>query len=332
MKKKPTISILIPIYKVEKWIEKSARSAFEQTYEDINYIFVDDCSPDNSVEVLQQVIVQYPHRASLVRIIQNEQNQGIASVRNTLIDACYTDFLFFLDSDDWIEPNAIELLVDKQVETGADIVTGRILESTSQGEKPYKTLGYDKDRESTLCGLLTDQMVSPVLHCRLIRTSLFKNNNIKFEESVNLSEDFCVTPRLFYFSKIVAGIPNFIVHYNRQNANSYTFNFKTNWNLQSQVLKSYEITKSFFADKDIKYKEALEMSLFGKYRYMLFLSAQNNNKKGFYYCKHYLRDNKQCYKKIHGGRIVRFFESSFSLMRITYRLRLVRAYVLSKFR
>ncbi|MBR4388619.1 MAG: glycosyltransferase family 2 protein [Prevotella sp.] len=332
MKERSTVSILIPIYKVERWIEKSARSAFEQTFENIDFIFVDDCSPDNSIEILKQVINDYPHRTPKVRIIHHERNRGIAVVRNALVEACNTEFLFFLDSDDWMEPNAIELLVNKQLETGADIVTGRIIEHTSQGEVPYKTLGYDKDRESTLLGLLTDQAVSPVLHCRLIKTALFKNNHITFEESVNLSEDFCVTPRLFYFSKIAAGIPNFIVHYNRQNTNSYTYNYETDWNLQSQVLKSYEITKAFFADKDMKYKEAIEMSIFDKYRYMLFLSTQNSNKEGFNYCKRYLKDNKHCYKKLRGGKMVRFFESSYFLMRATYRLRLIRAHLLSKFK
>ena len=332
MRQPSTVSILIPIYKVEKWIEKSAKSAFEQTYEDLEYIFVDDCSPDKSVEILQQVIADYPHHAPKVRIIHHERNRGIAVVRNTLVEACDTEFLFFLDSDDWMEPNTIELLVKKQLETSADIVTGRILESTCQGEVPYKTLGYDKDRESALLGLLNNQLVSPVLHGRLIRTSLFKTHDIQFEDSVNLSEDFSVTPRLFYYSSKVSGISDFIVHYNRLNANSYTFRYETDWNLQSQVLKSYEIIKTFFADKDNKYKDTIEMSLFNKYRDFSFLSVKNGNKNSFDYCKRYLQENKHCYKKTHGGKFFQLLESNYNMMRATYRLRLFRAYLLSKFR
>jgi glycosyltransferase involved in cell wall biosynthesis len=332
MKVRPSISILIPIYNVEKWIEKCARSAFEQTYENLEYIFVDDCSPDNSIEILKRVIADYPHRAPNVRIIQNKQNRGIAVVRNTLIDECNTDFLFFLDSDDWIEPNTIELLVDKQLETGADIVTGRIIEHTSQGEVPYKTLGHDKDRESTLLGFLNDQMISPVLCCRLIRTSLFKNNSIKLEENVNLYEDFSVTPRLFYFSNIVSGISSFILHYNRQNPNSYTYNYDSDWNYQLQVLKAYEINVSFFSNKETKYKETLNLTIFNKYRHVLFLTAMNNNREGFDFCKRYLKDNKQNYKKIRSGKIFQLLESNFSLMRATYQLRLKRANLISKFK
>ena len=69
IQEQPSVTILVPIYNVEKWIEKCARSAFEQTYENLEYVFVDDCSPDKSVEILQRVVADYPHRAAKVRIL-----------------------------------------------------------------------------------------------------------------------------------------------------------------------------------------------------------------------------------------------------------------------
>ena len=326
------VSILVPVYKVEQWIEKCARSAFEQTYENLEYVFVDDCSPDHSIDILQRVMAEYPNRAPKVRIIHHEHNRGLASSRNTLVDACQTEFLFHLDSDDWMEPNAIELLVKKQMETNADIVTGRVHDCTKDGVVPYKSLGNDMDRETALLALLDNQLISPILFCRLIRTSLFKQHGVRWVERIDYNEDLSVTPRLFYFAKKVSGIADFIHNYNRLNLNSYTNRFETDWSYQLQALKAYEINVSFFSDKETKYKEILNLTVFKKYRHVLFLTAMNKNKDGFNYCKQHLQENRQYYSKINGGKVFRLIDNSYFLMRSTYKLRLLRSNLLAKFR
>ena len=68
------VSVIIPIYKVEAYIERCARSLFEQTLKDIEYIFVNDCTPDRSVEVLKNVIEEYPDRKSQIRILHHKDN------------------------------------------------------------------------------------------------------------------------------------------------------------------------------------------------------------------------------------------------------------------
>ncbi|MBQ1779984.1 MAG: glycosyltransferase family 2 protein, partial [Bacteroidales bacterium] len=118
------VSILVPIYEVEKYIERCARSLFEQTYDNLEYIFVDDCSPDKSMEILEQVMEDYPNRKKQVRIIRHEHNRGLAAARNTALDAATSPFITHVDSDDYLSLDAIHLLVNKQVETDADIVSG----------------------------------------------------------------------------------------------------------------------------------------------------------------------------------------------------------------
>lgn len=93
---------------------------FEQTFEDIEYIFVNDCTPDNSIEVLSNVIKRYPNRQPQIRIINHEKNRGLASARNTGIDNANGDFVLHIDSDDYIEPNMVELLYSKAI---AEILT-----------------------------------------------------------------------------------------------------------------------------------------------------------------------------------------------------------------
>ena len=72
----PKVSIIVPIYRVEEYIERCAESLFAQTFDDIEYIFVDDCSPDKSVEILQRTLEKYPHRKRLTRIERLSSNNG----------------------------------------------------------------------------------------------------------------------------------------------------------------------------------------------------------------------------------------------------------------
>ena len=126
---------MVPVYGVEKYIERCARSLFEQTYENLEYIFVDDCSPDKSMEILMRVMEDYPNRKEQVRIIHHEHNRGLAAARNTALDAATSSFITHVDSDDYLSLEAIQLLVEKQVETGADIVSGNYFVIESNGTK-----------------------------------------------------------------------------------------------------------------------------------------------------------------------------------------------------
>ena len=105
------VSILVPVYKVEQYMERCSRSLFEQSYPNLEYVFVDDCSPDRSIEVLKRVMEDYPERKDAVRIVTHAVNRGVAATRNTCLDHSSGTFLFFLDSDDWLDTNAILSLI-----------------------------------------------------------------------------------------------------------------------------------------------------------------------------------------------------------------------------
>lgn len=143
------VSILVPVYGVEKYIERCARSLFEQTYESLEYIFVDDCSPDDSIAILKRVMEDYPERKDQVRIIQHDHNRGLAAARNTALDAATSPFISHVDSDDYLSLDAIQLLVNKQVETDADIVLGNFRIITNRGVQKLHVIDYN-DKHSML--------------------------------------------------------------------------------------------------------------------------------------------------------------------------------------
>ena len=106
MKKKyPLVSILVPIYNTADYIERCARSIFEQTYHNIEVIFFDDKTPDNSIEILETLIHKYEEqglRLPEVKIHRAISNLGLPEVRNRSMDMAIGEYLFFLDSDDYL--------------------------------------------------------------------------------------------------------------------------------------------------------------------------------------------------------------------------------------
>ena len=118
----PKISIIIPVYKVEKYIERCARSLFEQTLDDIEYLFIDDCSPDKSIEELKDILDEYPHRKSQTIIHRMERNKGQAAVRYWGVKNATGDYLIHCDSDDWVELDMYQQMYNKAIEEDADVV------------------------------------------------------------------------------------------------------------------------------------------------------------------------------------------------------------------
>lgn len=116
----PLVSLLVPIYGVEKFIEKCAVSLFEQTYSNIEYVFVDDCTPDNSISVLRDIIAEYPGRKSKVRILHHEYNRGLAAARNTAIENAVGEYVMHVDSDDYLDIYAVEKSVNLIRKENAD--------------------------------------------------------------------------------------------------------------------------------------------------------------------------------------------------------------------
>ena len=118
----PKVSVVIPTYNVEKYIERCVRSLFEQTLDSMEYIFVDDCSPDNSIAIMQKVLEEYPQRKDQVKIIRHEVNQGVGAARNHGVAACTGDYIIHCDPDDWVDLNMYETMYNKAIENNADMV------------------------------------------------------------------------------------------------------------------------------------------------------------------------------------------------------------------
>src|SRR5690554_5458375 len=114
----PLVSIVIPLYNVEQYVDECLESVRQQTYENLEIIVVEDCSTDNSLKALEPYLAD-----ERVRLIQHEQNGGLSAARNTGIEAATGEYLMFVDSDDVVERTLVEVCIRAARRLSADVVT-----------------------------------------------------------------------------------------------------------------------------------------------------------------------------------------------------------------
>lgn len=214
------ISVIIPIYKVEQYIEKCARSLFEQTLSSIEFIFVDDCSPDNSINILQSVLNKYPDKIPHTKIIHHNINRGIAAVRNSGTAIAQGKYIIGCDGDDWVEPNMYESMYKKARQTNADIVICDWMQMYQNSSKRIY-VNPPANNMDCIAALLSGRMHGSVCN-KLIKRELYTKYNIVYIEGMNYCEDLFVTYKLFYYAHSIAYINQPFYNYRQINSNSYT--------------------------------------------------------------------------------------------------------------
>ena len=177
------ISIIVPVYKTEKFLRQCLDSILQQTFNDWEMWIVDDGSPDNSPAICDE----YAAKDKRIKVI-HQNNQGIAMARNSAIKQCNGDMVFFVDSDDWIEPDTLASLANTMQETGADMVVyEHIVEKGNKSVTKGKNDGSVTilNREETLWKIFTNEMPSYVW------LTLFKREIISLFTDMRSFEDHC---------------------------------------------------------------------------------------------------------------------------------------------
>ena len=250
----PKVSIAVPVYGVEKLIERCAVSLFEQTYANLEFVFVDDCSKDNSLNVLKRVLLRYPTRISQTKIITHSVNKGLASTRNTAVLNSTGEFIVHVDSDDYLDVDTIQILVNKQLEDDSDIVSFDYIvyrpKYIEYWRHPDCTDAHD------LLKLILSRDAPVCVAGRLIRLDLYKRNHIAAIAGLNMAEDYTVSPFLFYYAKKIAVVHQFLYHYDCTNETSYTYSFSED--KSSQLWKVHEYLEESFSHLDPTFSISLQ--------------------------------------------------------------------------
>lgn len=218
----PKVSILVPVYNVEKYIRRCVVSLMEQTLREVEFIFVDDSSTDKSVAFLKDVIEQYPVRQSQVKILRHSQNRGLSAARNTALDVAEGEYIIFADSDDWMESHGAEVMYFFAKEHNLDIAYSRFYKDYPDGTQVATS--YQRCATVDECIRHTIQgHFNYVVWNKIYRRQFFLDSGVKDLEGCNNGEDIGVNIKLFPLAERIAeydGVPYY--HYSDQIPDSYT--------------------------------------------------------------------------------------------------------------
>ncbi len=203
------VSVIIPVYGVEKYIERCARSLFEQTLDDIEYLFIDDCTPDNSIGVLKSVLEKYPHRKSQVIIHRMEKNSGQAAVREWGMRNAIGEFVTHCDSDDWVKKDMYRQMYDKAIQDNADCVICDY--AISDGINVLNTFnGCDSIEKNDFIQKLLARKKAWSLCNKLFRRSLL--DKINYPKG-DMGEDMVITFQCLLNANTISYLPSSFYYY-----------------------------------------------------------------------------------------------------------------------
>ena len=197
---RPKVSIVIPIFKAEAYIERCARSLFEQSLDNIEYIFVNDCSPDNSMYLLNKVLGDYPQRKEQVHIINHSQNLGAAKAREVGIKVATGEYIIHCDSDDWVERNMYQTMYEEVQNHNADIVICDFYET--DGIRHKHITQHIDTKSDLLRGLLNTSIKGNICN-KLVASYIYKS--IKSFPTAHMMEDlaYCIQFELNRTGKVI---------------------------------------------------------------------------------------------------------------------------------
>ncbi len=208
----PKISILVPIYKVERYIRQCAESLFSQTWRNLEYIFMDDGSPDASVQVLQEVLERFPDRKEQVRILQ-QPNKGLPQARMTALRAATGDFIIHVDSDDWVEKDYIRLLAEKALETGADVVyCDYFMEYEDRPTKIRREADLDPETGAAALKAMHNSKILGYMWNKLVKRSLYHLDTM-IVPAYGFHEDMVFQTQILVHARKCVHLPEALYHY-----------------------------------------------------------------------------------------------------------------------
>ncbi len=180
------ISIIIPVYNVERYVRASLDSALAQTYPNIEYIIVDDCGTDKSIAIIQELLNNH-ERANSVFLIHHEKNKGVGAARNTGLANAHGDYIYFMDPDDCLIPDCITLHHKAITTANADLCLGNIKVEGRQTVhvKPLPVGIEDCPPQLSLYKLVWNSSVCN----RLYKMSIIKSHNLRFNTNLIINED-----------------------------------------------------------------------------------------------------------------------------------------------
>lgn len=211
----PLVSLIVPVYNVAPYLPNCLDSIRAQTYDELEVLLVNDGSSDGSPEICQSY-VQADSRFHLI----DKPNTGVSDSRNQALDQAKGKYLQFLDSDDWLPPDAAQLLVHAAEATGADLTLGHFYRVA--GDRAARQGHIKKERVLTRQEFAEEMMKAPanyyygVLWNKLYRRSIIEAHRLRFAADVSWCEDFLFNLNYIQYVRLVSAVPKPVYYYRKR--------------------------------------------------------------------------------------------------------------------
>lgn len=211
----------MPMYNVGKVMKRSIESLYAQTLSGIELIFVDDCSKDDTLNCLEALLA--PKKGVKVKIVRHTKNKGVAAARNTGLEYATGEYIYYVDADDYIESNTLEILYHTAKEMDADIVGCEWFLTFETNER------HMKQTDVTTGDELFIKMAHGVMRWNLwlflVKRSMYEAEGFRFIEEMNMGEDMMVMMKLALHANKVQIIHEPLYHYIQTNSGALTKKF-----------------------------------------------------------------------------------------------------------
>ncbi|MGN0191261.1 MAG: glycosyltransferase family 2 protein [Candidatus Cryptobacteroides sp.] len=212
-------SVIVPVYGVEKYIEKCARSLFGQTYPNIGFIFVNDGTEDSSIDVLKKLVeTEYPRLKDRITIVDKE-NQGLPAARQTGLEYADGDYILHVDADDWVETDAVEKLAAKAEETGADVIYFDFYKEYGSRRKKDVEREYSAATRIDFISAMFNYRAYGYVWNKCTKRSLYLENPVVFAAK-GMHEDIYLMTQLLWYAGSIVHLREALYHYRRDNPGS----------------------------------------------------------------------------------------------------------------
>lgn len=238
------VSVIVPMYNVASLIQRCIHSLCSQTYRHLELIFVNDCSKDDTVAVVEALLASENLDGIEYKLITHEQNMGVAAARNTGLDAASGKYIYYVDSDDYVEADTIESLVTEAEENDNDIVSCEwLLEfgknarhmvqpEFTTGEELFRQMCYGRARWN--------------LWLFLVKRSLYEDNHLRFVPGVNMGEDMMIMLKMSLLAGKASVIHRPLYHYIQTNAAAISKDIRPSI---PQIKANVENVETFVAER-----------------------------------------------------------------------------------
>lgn len=244
------ISLVVPIYGVERYIRQFAESALGQTYEDVQFVFVNDGTKDRSMEILDELIEEKFTSIKDRIVIINKKNGGLPSARKAGLEAAEGEYVLFADSDDWLETDAVAKVMAKADETHADIIYFDLIKEYGHKTSYKRERDYTSETKMYFIINIFNYKSHGYTVTKCFRKRLYTDNVIYFPK-LGMHEDIYLMSQIIFHAESLVHLPEALYHYRKDNPEAMCSQSRSKRHMNSDInlMDLYE-----------HYRDALECS------------------------------------------------------------------------